>query len=232
MSVVTEAVRFPSGELTLLGVLHRPGDSKLERRRPAVVVCHPHPLYGGDMENNVVVSLCRALAAAGMVALRFNFRGVGGSGGSHGGGIGERQDVLAALDFLAGVAGVDGGRLGLTGYSFGALVALGAADERACPSGPPVRQAGRRVRALAAVSPPAGGLDATSSRPGVPTLLISGDQDDIAPAARLPEMAASLGPACEARSVAGADHFWWGYEEALATSVIKFLRARLLEPEP
>jgi alpha/beta superfamily hydrolase len=45
-------------------------------------------------------------------------------------------------------------------------------------------------------------------------------------------MAASLGPACEARSVAGADHFWWGYEEALATSVIEFLRARLLEPEP
>jgi alpha/beta superfamily hydrolase len=148
MPVVTEAVRFPSGELTLVGVLHRPQGTGL----PAVAVCHPHPLYGGDMENNVVVSLCGALADAGVAALRFNFRGVGGSGGSHGGGIGERQDALAALDFLAGVAGVDGGGLGLAGYSFGALVALGAADERACPSGPPVRQqaggarAGRRRR--------------------------------------------------------------------------------------
>jgi len=214
MSVVTEAVRFPSGELTLVGALHRPQGTGL----PAVAVCHPHPLYGGDMENSVAVSLCGALAAAGVVALRFNFRGVGGSGGSHGGGIGEREDARAALDFLTGLPEVDGGCLGLAGYSFGALVALSAADER--------------VRALVAVSPPAGGLDTASFRPGIPTLLVSGDQDDVAPAARLPEMAASLGPACETLSVAGADHFWWGHEEALATSVLEFFQNRLLEPEP
>jgi len=232
MSVVSEAVRFSSGEWTLVGVLHRPGDSTLEARssnleprtsnlehlRPAVAICHPHPLYGGDMENNVVVSLCGALADAGVAALRFNFRGVGGSGGSHGGGIGERQDARAALDFLTGLAEVDGGRLGLAGYSFGGLVALTAADER--------------IRALVAVSPPSGALDAASCRPGIPTLLVSGDEDDIAPAARLPEMAASLGPACEVRSVAGADHFWWGREEALATTVIEFFRDRLPASEP
>jgi len=214
MSVVTEAARFSSGELTLVGVLHKPQGTGL----PAVAVCHPHPLYGGDMENNVVLSLCRALVAAGVAALRFNFRGVGGSGGSHGGGIGERQDARAALDFLAGLPEVDSGRLGLAGYSFGALVALSAADER--------------VRALVAVSPPAGGLDAASFRPGIPTLLVSGDQDDIAPAARLPEMAASLGPDCETRSVAGADHFWWSHEEPLATAVLEFFRDRLLASEP
>jgi alpha/beta superfamily hydrolase len=214
MSVAEESVRFPSGDLALVGVLHRPQGSGL----PAVAVCHPHPLYGGDMENNVVESLCGALAAAGMAALRFNFRGVGGSGGSYGGGSGERQDARAALDFLTGLPEVDSGRLGLAGYSFGALVALSAADER--------------VRALVAVSPPAGGLDAASCRLGIPTLLVSGDQDDIAPTARLPEMAAFLGPTCGTLSVAGADHFWWGHEEALATAVIEFFQDRLLGPEP
>ena len=227
MSVVTEAVRFASGELTLVGVLHRPDDSNLERRasnfelrRPGVAVCHPHPLYGGDMENNVVVALCRALAAGGLTALRFNFRGVEGSGGSHGGGLAEREDARAALDFLAGLDAVDGECLGLAGYSFGALVALSASDER--------------LRALAAVSPPAGGLDIASVQRGVPTLLISGDRDEIAPAARLPEMAASLQlltPKDEVRSVAGADHFWWGHEEALAAAVVEFFRGHLLESE-
>jgi alpha/beta superfamily hydrolase len=213
MTVAVEPVRFSSGDLTLVGVLHRPQGSEL----PGVAVCHPHPLYGGDMENNVVVAICRALAEASMVALRFNFRGVGGSGGSYGGGLGEGQDAWSALDFLAGLPEVDGGRLGLAGYSFGALVALGAADER--------------VRALVAVSPPVGGLDPAAFRPGRPTLLISGDRDDVSPTERLPEMAAILGPTCEVRSAAGADHFWWGHEEALATTVLDFLRARLRAPE-
>jgi alpha/beta superfamily hydrolase len=210
----TEPVRFPCGDLTLVGLLHRPQGSGL----PGVAVCHPHPLYGGDMENNVVVALCRALAGGGMVALRFNFRGVGGSGGSYGGGFGERQDARAALDFLSGLTEVGSGRLGLAGYSFGALVALSAADER--------------VRALAAVSPPAGGLDPAAFRSGIPTLLVSGDRDDVSPALRLPEMAASLGPPCEIRSVAGADHFWRGHEETLATTVLEFFRAQLRAPKP
>ena len=212
MAVVTEPARFPAGDLTLVGVLHRPQGSGL----PGVAVCHPRPLYGGDMENNVVVALCRALAGGGMAALRFNFRGVGGSSGSYGGGSEEGQDARAALDFLAGLAEVDGGCLGLAGYSFGALVALSAGEER--------------VRALAAVSPPAGGLDPATLRRGIPTLLVSGDRDDISPSLRLPEMAASLGPPCEIRSVARADHFWWGYEETLATAVLEFFRAQLVAP--
>ena len=213
MAVVTEPVSFPSGDLALVGVLHRPQGAGL----PGVAVCHPHPLYGGNMENNVVVALCRALADGGTTALRFDFRGVGGSGGSYAAAVGERQDARAALDFLAGLPEVDEGRLGLAGYSFGAVVALGTADER--------------LRAVAAISPPAGGLDLASCRVAVPTLLISGDGDDIAPAERLPEMAESLGEQCEARSMAGADHFWWGHEEALATAVVEFFRVRLAPPE-
>jgi alpha/beta superfamily hydrolase len=212
MTSAAERVRFASGDLTLVGLLHRPQGSGL----PGVAVCHPHPLYGGDMENNVVVALCRALAGGGMVALRFNFRGVGESGGSYGGGLGEREDARAALDFLSGLPEVDSGRLGLAGYSFGALMALSAAEER--------------VHALAAVSPPAGGLDRASFRSNIPTLLVSGDRDDVSPALRLPEMAASLGTPCEIRSVAGADHFWRGHEETLATAVLEFFRAQLRAP--
>jgi alpha/beta superfamily hydrolase len=211
MTIAAEPVRFASGDLTLAGVLHRPQGSGL----PAVAVCHPHPLYGGGMGNNVVVALCNALAGGGMMALRFTFRGVGGSGGSYGGGLGEREDARAALDFLAGLAEVDGGRLGLAGYSFGALVALTAADER--------------VRAVAAVSPPAGGLDAGRVQPDIPTLLISGDRDDISPSRRLPEMAVSLRSRCETRSVAGADHFWWGRADALAAAVLEFFQAQLVD---
>ena len=170
------------------------------------------------MQNNVVVALCRALAGGGMAALRFNFRGVGGSGGSYGSGLGEGQDARAALDFLAGLAEVDSRRLGLAGYSFGALVALSAGEER--------------VRALAAVSPPAGGLGPAAFRRGIPALLVSGDRDDISPALRLPGMAASLGPPCEIRSVAGGDHFWWGHEETLATVVLEFFRAQFVAPGP
>jgi len=213
MTIVAEPVSFPSGDLTLVGALHRPQGLGL----PGVAVCHPHPLFGGDMENNVVVALCRALAGGGMVALRFNFRGVGESGGSYGGGFEEAQDARAALNLVAGLSEVDGDRLGLAGYSFGALVALSAAEER--------------VHALAAVSPPVGGLDLTSFRWGIPTLLVSGDRDDVSPPLRLPEIAASLGPRCEIRSVAGADHFWGGYEETLATAVLEFLRAQLMAPE-
>ncbi|MFQ5880446.1 MAG: alpha/beta hydrolase, partial [Dehalococcoidia bacterium] len=82
-----ERLAFACGELSLEGVLHRPEASPLA----AVVVCHPHPLYGGDMDNQVVVSICRELAATGLTALRFNFRGVGASQGSFGGGVGEQE---------------------------------------------------------------------------------------------------------------------------------------------
>lgn len=213
MTPVAEPVRFHSGDLTLVGVLHQARGSGLA----GVAVCHPHPLFGGDMGNNVVLALCEALANGGMVALRFNFRGVGGSEGSHGGGIDEREDARAALQFLADLPDIDEVRLGLAGYSFGALVALGAADER--------------VRALAAVSPPTGGMDVGSLRSGVPTLLISGDGDNIAPADRLPELAEALGQSCDVRSVAGADHFWWGHEEPLAAAILDFFGERLSASE-
>jgi uncharacterized protein len=70
-----------------------------------VVLCHPHPLYGGDMDNPVVVRAQEVCAALGLATLRFNFRGVGGSSGEHGAGVDEQADAGAALDALAREAG-------------------------------------------------------------------------------------------------------------------------------
>jgi hypothetical protein len=98
--------------------------------RAAAVVCHPHPSFGGTMHNNVVYRVARALRAHGISTLRFNFRGVGTSTGVHAGGVGEREDVTAALDLLAGHH--PSLPLWLAGFSFGARVglAVGAADQR------------------------------------------------------------------------------------------------------
>jgi uncharacterized protein len=96
----------------------------------AVVVCHPHPQGGGTMHNNVVYRIAKALGDAGATVLRFNFRGVGRSTGSYGGGIDEEEDARAALDFLEQRA--PGVPLWMAGFSFGARVGLtvGAGDAR------------------------------------------------------------------------------------------------------
>ena len=75
-----------------------------------IVVCHPHPLYGGDMENPVVVRAVEVASDLGLATLRFNFRGVGRSTGEHGGGRAEQDDVLAALDDLPGSTRAAGAR--------------------------------------------------------------------------------------------------------------------------
>ncbi len=93
-------VSFVSGGLVLEGMLAVPeGTGPF----PAVIVCHPHPLYGGSMDNNVVNSISETLVQASLVSLKFNFRGVGGSQGEFGQGIGEQEYVEAAISFLSTV---------------------------------------------------------------------------------------------------------------------------------
>src|SRR5712691_11508132 len=93
-----------------------------------VVICHPRPLYGGDMDNPVVVRVAEVCRELGLATLRFNFRGVGASTGNHGHGRDERHDLAAALAHLA-AALPSMAPLGLAGYSFGASVAAGLAAE-------------------------------------------------------------------------------------------------------
>src|SRR5437764_1495885 len=93
--------------------------------RGILVVCHPHPLHGGSMHNNVVHALCDAALQEGLAALRFNFRGVGGSTGDYADGEGEQDDVLAVL--RAAAEQPSRRAIGLAGYSFGASMATRAA---------------------------------------------------------------------------------------------------------
>ncbi len=95
-------------------------------RDRGAVICHPHPLYGGSMDNNVVYALEEGFRLSGYSTLIFNFRGVGASEGAYEEGIGEIADVTAACDFMKEVVG-SGGKLVLAGYSFGAWVASRAA---------------------------------------------------------------------------------------------------------
>ena len=204
---MTEAreITFQSGDLTLEGRLHLPDSVPA----PGIVVCHPHPLYGGDMRNNVVETLCRAAIEAGICALRFNFRGVGASEGTHDRGRGEVDDAHAALDYLRGLPEVDPGRLVLAGYSFGAAVALAAADDQ--------------LRGLIAVSCPTTNGSSSGARPSCPVLFVSGDRDEYSDPDDLQRLAREIGPQAEVVIHAGVDHFWWGSDDRLSQTVAGFL---------
>lgn len=174
------------------------------------VVCHPHPLYGGDMHNSVVMVACAALTETGIAALRFNFRGVGGSSGEHDNGHGEVRDVVAALTHLATLPEIDPSRMGLIGYSFGAMMALAAADAR--------------VQALVLVSPPARALTPDRLNAVHPApLIVTGGRDHIAPPEALRRSLAALNRPVAVRVVGGADHSWYGYERDLAGALRPFL---------
>jgi uncharacterized protein len=169
--------------------------------RGAAVVLHPHPLHGGTLHNKVVFRTARGLADAGLVTLRFNFRGVGQSTGTHDHARGEQEDARAALDHLA--ANYTALPLLLAGFSFGARVGLevGTYDER--------------VRALAGVGTPVSiperGYDFSFLRDcRKPLLLVHGDRDEFGDVARLRELAAQIPPEARTRLevIPGAGHFF------------------------
>ncbi|MCL5057112.1 MAG: prolyl oligopeptidase family serine peptidase [Actinobacteria bacterium] len=175
---------------------------------PGVVICHPHPLYGGNMENSLVVALSRAITARGMAALRFNFRGVGASRGAFAQGAGETEDALSALSFLSGRGEVDPERIGIAGYSFGGMVAMGAGERSSL------------VKAMAAVSPvmAAGSLEGCVK----PKYIISGAEDGVIPAVSILKGAEIMPGPKRIEIIDGADHFWWGQLEMVGNSVAGF----------
>jgi alpha/beta superfamily hydrolase len=167
--------------------------------RAAAVLCHPHPAYGGDRHNIVVDALFRALPAAGIAALRFDFRGAGG---------GEQDDVRAALDRLA--AEVPGVPLWLVGYSFGADVALGVDDPRAA--------------GWVAVAPPLrfGGTPAPAGGDPRPALVLVPEHDAYSSPARTRAATADW-PAATVEIVPMADHLLAGAAGNVAATVTAWL---------
>ncbi len=137
---------------------------------PGAVVCHPHPLYGGDMDNNVVVAVCRAAGRVQFPPFASTSAASAAAKAQHGGDRDEQADVVAALDFLASQPGVDSRRLCLAGYSFGAVVALTTFPILGSPPLPPYLRRSARHSGL---------------RLACPTLFLFGERDAVAPAAAL-----------------------------------------------
>ena len=203
-----QRITFTSGSLKLEGILYLPkGDGPF----PCVVVCHPHPLYGGSMDNNVVDAVCDALVRVSIAAFKFNFRGVGRSQGRYDEGRGEREDARNAIEYVSTLKDVDHARLGLCGYSAGAAFSL------------PACWRNERIAAIAAISPPLEMFDFSLILDcNKPLLLVSGSYDDFTPAERFIAFCEDLGEASEQELIVGADHFWCGYELKLAERVTSF----------
>ena len=208
------AVSFKAKDLNFEGVLAQPeGDSG---PFPGVVVCHPHPLFGGNMDNNVVLKLAYSLVEQGFATLRFNFRGVGNSEGEHTKGELEYQEVLAALKLMKAWPGVNGRKLGLVGYSFGSSVILGKADLY------------KKVSAIALISPPLRALESSPLKKSKrPTFIISGDRDKLVASEQLEPALDSFAQRPDCRIVAGADHSWNGFEDELVPPVARYFSEQL-----
>lgn len=191
---------------TLVGELERPETDAIG----GAIVCHPHPLHGGSLRNTIVVRTARALRAVEFATLRFNFRGVEGSAGTHDGSA-EVEDAAAALALLA--SELPGVPLWGAGYSFGSRMvlelALRGAVERVILIAPPIA-----IYDL-------GGL----RRLGTPGLVVSGGADEFGSSEDLRRAFPDLPPALRRVEIPGADHFFRGRTPLVEQAVLEYARA-------
>ena len=208
------AVMFKAKGLNFEGVVATP--EGIGGPFPGVVICHPHPLFGGNMDNNVVLAVSFALVEQGFATLRFNFRGVGNSQGEHTKGELEHREVQGALDFLRAWREVDGGVIGLVGYSFGTSGILRSAAVQ------------KKPKAFAFISPPLHALEnSTLKKDKRPKLIISGDRDKLIQSEELQPALDSFSHQPALQIVEGADHFWKGKENQLVQRVARFFAESL-----
>lgn len=174
------------------------------------VICHPHPLHGGAMTNKVVHTIARAFNEIGVIAVRFNFRGIGESEGHYADGVGEVDDVVAVVDWATQRWG---GRHFLAGFSFGAAMALRAAALR-----PPLN--------LVTVAPPVDRLiDAAAPVPaGLDWLIVQGARDELVDVDRVVTWLDQLPPGPRLVVMESADHFFHGILPELRQTLIAELR--------
>jgi alpha/beta superfamily hydrolase len=175
------------------------------------VVCHPHPLYGGTMDNKVVTTVARALQELGIPTLRFNFRGVGASAGAYDEGRGETADAAAAASWAE--QRWPGRRMVIAGFSFGAYIALRLAGERAADW-------------LITVAPPVDLFDFSHiSAPACPWLVVQGDSDDVVDPNKVLAWARSLEPAPRLELLPDVGHFFHGHLRELRDVLIDAIRS-------
>lgn len=185
----------------------------------AAVVAHPHPLYGGTMHTKAVFHAMKALNSFDLPVLRFNFRGVGHSAGTHDNGVGEMDDVRAALDWLEREYHLP---LIFAGFSFGAAIGLRAA----CPD--------PRVAALISLGTPIGAEGRSYSYPMLadctkPKLLLSGGNDEYASPEQLAAVAAAAAEPKRFVLVPDADHYFAGHLDEMRAAIQVWV-ADVLQP--
>lgn len=176
-----------------------------------VVVCHPHPQHGGTMHNKVAHTLARSFIHMNFATLRFNFRGTESSEGRFDEGVGELDDALSAVDWLA--ERLPGYPFWLAGFSFGAAIAVRAAV---------ARQVDGLISVAPAVSRFASGLDA---QPQCPWLVLQGDEDELVGVDETIDWMNTLEPGPELQIFTGAEHFFHGRLIDLRKSVVAFVQA-------
>ena len=184
----------------------------------AAVVCHPHPLYGGTLHNKVVFHTMKALNHFGFPVLRFNFRGAGLSEGEHAHGVGEVEDVRAALDWIEREYTLP---IIFAGFSFGAAVGLQAA----CPD--------TRVTALIGLGLPATPVDdrvydfdclRSCTKP---KLFVSGSRDQFGPPGKLEALVNSFADPKKLVRIGAGDHFFEGRLKELRSAIEEWVGALL-----
>jgi alpha/beta superfamily hydrolase len=198
-----------------LAAIHDPPKRALAERNPrAAIVCHPHPLHGGTMDNKVVYTVAKTLAEEGLHVVRFNFRGVEDSAGEYDAGVGEQRDARAAMDHAAALVGGGPQCLLVAGFSFGSWVGLQAAlgDER--------------VAGLLAVAPPVNFYDYSAiATAAEPLSVIYGLQDELVPAQDVQAWLGTLKRPHLATAVEQAGHLFHARLAALRDGVRATLRS-------
>ncbi|MBM4272603.1 MAG: alpha/beta hydrolase [Deltaproteobacteria bacterium] len=196
-----ERVFFMAGNVKIEGLYGASGGER------GVVITHPHPQMGGSMNNNVVEALVEGHSSKGFSTLRFNFRGVGRSGGFYDNGDGEQDDVMGAVAFLQEQKKSE---VMLAGYSFGAWIIANVLTHQ------------DQFADVVLVSPPIDFVEFDFSglekRIG---LIICGDQDQFCPLEKLKGIVSGI--RCQLSVVPGADHFYWGREGGILEHIEQYL---------
>jgi uncharacterized protein len=175
------------------------------------LVCHPHPQFGGTMDNKVVTTVARALNACGMPTIRFNFRGVGASAGRHDEGRGETDDAAAVAAW--GARRFGGRPVLIAGFSFGAYVALRLAQTLS-----PSR--------LILIAPPVGRFEFTPlAAPACPWLIVQGDADDVVDPKAVRKWADTHRPLAHLVMLTGVGHFFHGHLVELRDAIETEIRS-------
>jgi len=208
MNAATQAMTLQGPVGTLEALCDAPADGAV---RGTAVIAHPHPLFGGTMQNKVVQTLARAFVQCGWQAVRFNFRGVGASLGTYDEGRGEAADMLAVIEQVA-----PAGPLALAGFSFGAFVTSHVVQALA-----PVRSPDQLVLVGTAaarfdVAPVAAALHDR-------TLVLHGEQDDTVPLASVMDWARPQ--SLPITVIPGVEHFFHGQLPLLKALVVRHLHA-------